>query len=156
MSCASNTTSLKSCRTLNILAIYLSANFAIATCSQVANFLRDGNAIILKIALQSRVKNCSCSHSLRNYDKLSSKFLSGTSTVIEKVGLLSFFLSLARATIGIRVNTLYVHCMFTICSLFLHYISTVSRRWDFCRIFLFLARTAIGIHLNDSLDKIIW
>ena len=33
-------------KTLNILAIYLSANFAIALCSRVAFFPCDGNAII--------------------------------------------------------------------------------------------------------------
>ena len=41
---------LKHCRktkkTLNILAIFLSANFAGARCSQVAIYLREGNAII--------------------------------------------------------------------------------------------------------------
>ena len=41
---------------------------------------------------------------VRNYGKLSAKFLLGTSTVIEKVGFLSYFLFLARTTIGIRLN----------------------------------------------------
>ena len=49
MSCAGNATSSeklpKYCK-LNILSIYLSANFAIALCSRVAFFPLDGNAII--------------------------------------------------------------------------------------------------------------
>ena len=50
----------------NILVIYLSANIAIASCSRVAIFPRDGNAIISENALRSRVKNCSCNLSLRD------------------------------------------------------------------------------------------
>ena len=50
MSCAGNATSFeklpKYCELFNILAMYLSANLAIAPCSRVAIFPRDGNAII--------------------------------------------------------------------------------------------------------------
>ena len=42
---------------------------------------------------------------IRNYGKLSVKFLSGTSTVIEKEGLLLCFLFLARTIINIRLNS---------------------------------------------------
>ena len=41
---------------------------------------------------------------VRKYGKLSAKFLSGTSTVIEKVELLSHFLCLARTTIRILLS----------------------------------------------------
>ena len=42
---------------------------------------------------------------VRTYGKLSAKHLSGTSTVIEKVGPLSYFLFYARITIRIRLNS---------------------------------------------------
>ena len=46
---------------------------------------------------------------VRNYAKLSGKFLFGTSTAIEKVGLLSyFFLFLAQTTIKIRLKKFLV------------------------------------------------
>ena len=45
------------------------------------------------------------------YGKLSTKFLLGTSVVIEKVGLLSYFLFVARTTIRIRLNVL-IHLTF--------------------------------------------
>ena len=41
---------------------------------------------------------------LRNYGKLSAKIILGTSTVIEKMGLLSYFLFLARAAIIILLK----------------------------------------------------
>ena len=40
-----------------------------------------------------------------SYGKLSAKFVLGTSTIIEKMGLLSHFLFLAQTTIRIRLNT---------------------------------------------------
>ena len=105
----------------------------------------------------------------RNLGKLYANFLSGTSTVIEKVVLLSYFSFLARATIRIRLNTLYVHYMFTICllyvhymfticslyvhyifticSLYAHYMFTVLRRWYFCRILHFLLKQLLEIVL---------
>ena len=43
---------------------------------------------------------------VRNCGKLSVKFLLGTSAVIEKVGLLSYFLFLARTTVRIRLKSL--------------------------------------------------
>ena len=39
-----------------------------------------------------------------SHGTLPAKFLSGTSTVIEKVGLLSYFLFLARTTIRFRIK----------------------------------------------------
>ena len=41
---------------------------------------------------------------VRNYGKLPAKFFLGTSTVIENVGLLSYFLFFVRTTIRIRLN----------------------------------------------------
>ena len=80
--------------------------------------------------------------------------------VIEKVELLPDVLLLAQFTIRTRVNTLYVHYIFTvyslyihyiftiyslyihyiftIYSLYIHYIFTILRRWDFCHIFYFM------------------
>ena len=55
-------------KTLNILAVHLSANFVIALCRLDANFLRDGNAIISKNTLQLQVYNCSCSRSFNTDD----------------------------------------------------------------------------------------
>ena len=53
----------------NILAIHLSASLAIAPCSRVAIFPRDGSAIISEncIAIAGEKKNCSCSLSLIDY-----------------------------------------------------------------------------------------
>ena len=44
-------------KTLNILAVYLSANFAIAPCSRDEIFLRDDNAIIAEncIAIAAKI-----------------------------------------------------------------------------------------------------
>ena len=66
---------LKSCRNnKNSYNNILSANFPIAPCTGVAvlqTFPRYGNAItVLKITLQSQVKICSCSRSLRNLKKI--------------------------------------------------------------------------------------
>ena len=51
---------------------------------------------------------------IRNYGKLSAKFLLGTSTVIEKVGFLSYFFFLSQTTIRIRLkflkNTFHQRC----------------------------------------------
>ena len=43
---------------------------------------------------------------VRNHGKSSAKRLLGTSTTIEKVGLFSYFLFVARTTVRIRLNTL--------------------------------------------------
>ena len=45
---------------------------------------------------------------VRNYGKLPAKFLLGTSTIIEKVGLLSYFLFLARTTARIRLKFSFI------------------------------------------------
>ena len=68
----------------------------------------------------------------RNYGKLSAKFPSGTSAVIENVRLLPHFSFLARTTIRIRVDTLYAHYMLTICSLYVHYMLTICSLYVHC------------------------
>ena len=49
---------------------------------------------------------------VRNYGKLSAEFLLGTSAVIEKVGLLSYFDFFARTIIKIRLNTFILSILF--------------------------------------------
>ena len=57
MSCAGNATTYEKLKTVNILVIFLSANFAATMCSQVAIFFHAmATQYLLKIALQSRVK----------------------------------------------------------------------------------------------------
>ena len=85
--------------------------------------------------------------------KLSAKFLLGTSTVIEKVGLLSYFGFLARTSTRIRLNMFQKSntrkCLRTmICQ---GKIPGVSKKYRLCLLFKFL----IVFYCSQSVNKLI-